>query len=172
MNWEKFTPPMRAVGNVAILIGLLLVYLELRQNGTIARAEMSAITYERFTEFNQQLSDADFAQLYAKSLEKPESLNLAERIQMNSLLSNVVRQFEREHRLYQLGIFDEFAFVPRYWGPKYFGRGYGRAWWGARKQNPIDAEIVRVIDEEISKLPDTSIQQEFDNKVLKELNTL
>ena len=168
MNWEKFYPWLRLGGNLAILIGLILVYLEIQQNGTIARAELGADVGQNFFAINQQLSDPAFSKLYTKGLHAPIELTESERLQLNSLFGNVMLQFGSELRLYNLGIFAEYEYVPRRWGPWLFSSGYGKAWWNVHR-NRSNPAIARIIDEELSKLDGKSIPLELDAQVMQQL---
>ena len=117
------------------------------------------------------MSDPEFASLYAKSLHTPADLTESERIQLNAFFEIVKTMFTRELRLYKLGIFGEYEIAPRWLGPKFFGRGYGRAWWNVRKKE-TNPEIVEVVDEELSKLDVTSDLLDFDNQIKLQLDDL
>jgi len=164
-NWKN----MAELGGIAaILLGLFFVYLEIQQNGTIARAELMSGTTENLVEIHWQLSDPEFARLYAKSLHTPAELTEPERIQLDGFFSNVRFTFTRERRLYNLGVFAEYEIVPRLYGPRFFSSGYGRAWWDIRKKT-TDPAIVKVIDEELSRLDGTIVFFEFDRQITQQL---
>ncbi len=57
----------------------------------------------------------------------------------------------RELYNYRRGIFDEFTSLIRATAPKYFGSGYGRAFWDANRHlypDPIAKEIDEVLTDE------------------------
>ena len=171
MRPTKLKGIVELAGVVAILTGLLFVYLEIKQNGDIAYAELVSGSSEKLVGIFEQMSDPEFASLYAKSLHTPADLTESERIQLNVFFEIVKTMFTRELRLSKLGIFDEYEIAPRWLGPKFFGRGYGRAWWNVRKKE-TNPEIVEVVEEELSKLDVTSDLLDFDNQVELQLDDL
>ena len=167
-NWKNIA---ELGGIAAILLGLFFVYLEIQQNGTIARADLMSGTTENLVGIHQQLSDPEFARLYAKSLHTPAELTEPERIQLDGFFSQVRFTFTRERRLYNIGVFAEYDVVPRLYGPRFFSSGYGRVWWDIRKKT-TDPAVVMVIDEELSKLDGSSVYLEFDGQITQQLGDL
>ena len=153
----------------AILIGLYAVYAETQQNGAIARAELVSGTTETFYAINQQLSDPAFAKLYIKSLHDPGNLAESERLQINALLDTVLKQYGREFRLYDLGVFAEYEFVPRDSSPFFFGGAYGRAWWEIHKSS-IHPAVAAVVDDQLSKSDGESSWIQYDSQLMDKLS--
>ena len=171
MRPAKLKDIVELAGIVAILIGLLFVYSEQKQIADIAYAELVSGTSAKLVGIHEHMSDPEFASLWVKSLHTPADLTESERIQLNAFFEIVRTLFTRELRLYNLGIFGEYEIAPRWLGPKFFGSGYGRAWWNVRKKvtNP---EIVEVVDEELSKLDATNDLLDFDSQVELQLDDL
>ena len=164
-NWKE----LAELGGISvILIGLVFVYLEIQQNGIIARAELLSGTTETFFAINQQLSDPDFAKLYMKSLHSPTDLTESERLQINALLDTVLKQYAREIRIYDLGVFGEYEDVARGSSPFFFGGTYGRAWWEIHK-GTVHPTIAAVVDDELSKTDGNSSWIEYDAQLIQKL---
>ena len=126
MRPTKLKDIVELAGVVAILIGLFFVYLEIKQNADIGYAELASGSSEKLVGIFEQMSDPEFASLYAKSLHTPADLTESERIQLSVFFEIVKTMFTREIRLYKLGLFREYEIAPRWLGAKFFGRGYGR----------------------------------------------
>ena len=133
------------VGIAAILAGLIFVYMEIQQNGDIARAELASGTAERIDAVYEHLSDPGFSIVYAKSLHKPDELTEAERIQLNAFYERVFRIFGREYALFHFGVSDDFEMIPTQIAPVFFRSKYGQTWWSIRKET-VTPRLVETID--------------------------
>ena len=156
------------VGIAAVVIGLFMVFEELRQARTIARAELSAETTRLLEVLNNKERDSEFAAILVKSQKSPATLTVGERLQMNSYLRGAIIAFTRERYNYRLGIFETWDELPYFLGPYYFGSGYGRAYWEATKDqwNP---ELVEVVDRGIEEAKSPIGPLAIDNEILVEL---
>ena len=169
MEWTNRISWAQLAGNIAILLGLYFVIAEMQQNGAIARAELVSGTTETFYAINQQLSDPEFAKLYMKSLHDPVNLVESERLQINALFDSVLKQYGREYRLYDLGVFAEYEFVPRGSSPFFFGGDYGRAWWEIHKSS-VHPAVAEIVDDELSRSGGESSWIQYDAQLMDILN--
>jgi hypothetical protein len=167
-NWKKLA---ETAGVLAIVVGLFFVYEELRLSRTIARAEMSAASNEMLWELDALERDPVFAATLIKSNANPEDLTAIERLQLNSLLFGVLEVYFRERYVYQRGIFEEWASLMRVSAPKYFGRGYGQAYWNVYKRR-LPEDVVAAVDEALKNVEWIEFEQEFDHEIVKELRQI
>jgi hypothetical protein len=165
VNWKNIA---ESVGVLAIVIGLFLVYEELRQNRTIARAELSAESARMFSVLDEQERDPDFARVLIKSREAPGELTSVERTQLNSYLHGALIVYIRERYNYQRGIFEEWTSLIRPTAPKYFGSVYGRAFWKASKRL-YPPEIVAEVDEALTNVELIDLLQNRDAAIVEQL---
>ena len=63
---------------------MYFVYVEIRQNGAIARAELSAYSIQKFDEIGSRMLDPEFSALYHKGVQYPADLNESERHVLNA----------------------------------------------------------------------------------------
>jgi len=157
------------IGVGAILFGMFFVYAELRQNGTMARAEMSAESNRMFMALDEQARDPNFASILVKSRKSPKELTATERLQLNSYLLGVLRVYLRERYYYNRGIFDEWTSLIGPTAPHYFGSGYGRAYWDVQKKM-FPTDIVIAIDEALSNVERIEFDRKFDAAVVLQLD--
>jgi len=67
-HWKNVA---EVIGTGAIIVGLIFVYAELRQNRIIARAELSAESACMFAALDERERDPQFARMLVKSKDKP-----------------------------------------------------------------------------------------------------
>lgn len=162
-NWKEIA---ELIGITAILLGLFFVYEEIRQNGTIARAELSAETNRNLFIVDQLVLNPQIASAYFKSLENPESLTKIERLQVNIILENVLLQYNRECYYEEIGLFRECESVPRDTAIKYFGSRYGRAFWKTVRNRMVGPRITEIVDRQLTNNPADDVHQKIDESVL------
>lgn len=169
MNSTKWKEIAEFLGIAAIILGLYLVYEEIRLNGTVARAELSAETHRNLVIVDQFILNPDIANAYLKSLQDPESLTAVERLQVNIVLQSVLRQYRRECYYQEIGIFSECESVPRRTAVKYFGSRYGRAFWKTVRHRMVGPRITAIIDRELSNTPADNMHSLMDESILNNL---
>ncbi len=164
LKWKEIA---ELIGLVAILAGIYLVYAEIQQNVTIARAEMAVYNNDKLDQIGRQLLDPEFSVLYLKGSKNPAELNESERQMLNAYYESLFNVMAYEFHNHRLGIFVEYAALPRQVARRYFVDGYGRAYWNVRKDTFIP-DVVAIVEEELSKNK-SNPQQEFDARILKQL---
>ena len=169
-NWKDTA---ELVGIAAIVVGLIFVYAELRQTSTIARVEMSNEANQIFAELDEQERDQAFANILVKAEASPAELTQIERIQLNAYYRRVLHAYSRENYYYRQGIFAEWVSPIRRTAPRYFGSGYGRAWWDARKTYFISSTRIDVaveVDRSLENLKAVDFYQHFDSEVVRRID--
>ena len=149
-NWRDLA---ELIGIAAVVVGLLLVFQELRQSQSIARAQLNSSQMEALLDLNHREMDGEFSQIWVKSRTQPENLTLVEQHQVDAYLQSVLLIYRRELANYRLGIFEEWESLVNPAASYYFGEGYGRQFWAEQRDvfdAPDDAEFVRAIDTAIS----------------------
>lgn len=148
-------------GQFAVLIGLVVVAFERRQNSNIANGELSAQYLTNWQAIEMLQTDAAFAATYAKSIERPGELTVAERFQLDGYYRAVMEQVEFSREMVEVGIFTDSP--EALWG--FTARStlvtpYGQAWWRAYRDEFADSAEARIIDAAIEGLaPGTHLQR-------------
>ena len=150
MRNHEWKGAVEFVGITAILAGLLFVYLEIQQNGDIARADLASGAAERIDSIYQHLSETELSSIYAKSLHEPGELTEVERIQLNAFFERVFRIFGREWALFHFGVADDYRILPTQIAPVFFHSGYGKIWWNIRKET-VTPPLVMTIDRALAE---------------------
>ena len=99
------------VGNLAVVIGLVVVAVELRQTSVIANGELSSEFMANWQEFDRSRQDPSFAAVYAKSIERPDELTLTEQIQLDAHYWSAMNQLELARMLVEAGLFNPVSYT-------------------------------------------------------------
>ncbi len=138
---QRLRESMELVGLVAIVASLVFVGMEIRQDRDLTRAELTAQSFDNTAMLRLSLTNADFANSYAKMLERPDDLTIQERIQVNSLLDAALQMIQRECYLADRKVFGECHGIVSGLARRYFGNKYARSWW--RSNVPERASATR-----------------------------
>ena len=136
MNTEKLNDWLQLAAAVGVLVGLLLVAYELRQQQELVRAQLGSdaitATQEQFDSFQ----DVATARAYVKALEAPDTLTLEEQVILHSLFAEVLVATVTRHRyLNSLGVFEAGLAIPANSAAGIIlGSEYGRQWWAVRRR--------------------------------------
>lgn len=84
-----------AATNIAVLLGVLLLVFELRQNAELARLEMIQDRIDAFQQAEAGFYDPALSQAWVKSIEEPVSMTLAEIRMMDAYIAINMAQMMR-----------------------------------------------------------------------------
>jgi hypothetical protein len=149
-----------AATNIAVLVGVLLVAYELKQNAELARLEMTQTRISANQQAEAAFFDPQVSEVWVKSFTEPETMTLAEIRAMDSYLAIHLNQMMRVHAQEREGLVEKGETLK--WMkadfPFLFGSRFAQAWWEEFGQNwPSDfVELARPVvesveDDELSK---------------------
>ena len=95
MDFEKLNKWLQVSANIGIVLGLVLVGIQLRQNSDLARIQLLYEESNRAIDLETAVVGEQSAAVWAKSIEAPEDLTLAEIRIMEALLWSFVEQLRR-----------------------------------------------------------------------------
>ena len=171
MNKSAWKEIAELVGLLTILLGVYFVYAEIRQNGKIARAELSAVAQMRFEYINAPRRDPEFSKLYIKGQRTPAELDESERQRLDSYFQDVFLIMIYEYHNYRLEIFIDYEPVTKRLARRYFVQGFGRAWWNmTREYAPPD--LAEVVDKELMKLDQSNGWTSRDLRLREKIESL
>lgn len=94
--------------NVAVLLGLIFVGLEVRNSRAAAEAQAADGIADGFLQLNLiSIGDSAAARIWDTGLREPASLTDVEAFQFSMHMRALFNQFTRVHRLYRAGLIDE-----------------------------------------------------------------
>lgn len=131
MNQNKLSGWLQVLANVGIVVGLLLVGVQLKQNSDLLKTQMLYEESSRAIGIETLVVGERGAETWAKSINQPENLDLAEQRIIEALLWSFVEQLRGAYILYQQGLLDEEEWQRRINSDSafYLANNYGRVWW-------------------------------------------
>lgn len=162
MDKNKLDNWLGVIGNLAVVIGLIVVALELHQNSIVANGELTSQFQANWQEIDRSRQDPAFARTYAKSIERPEQLTLAEKVQLDGYYWTVMDQLELARMLVESELFNSsYEDIVRPNVRIVFTTPYAQSWWNSYKEfaHPVTAAIV---DDELERTPTEAAQEFFD----------
>lgn len=131
MNSSKLSDWLQIAANVGIIVGLLLVGIQLKQNSDLLRTQLLFEESGRQVQLESQVIGEVGAEVWAKSIANPRNLSLAEQRIMEAFLWSFVEQLRSMRLLAELGLLDDSEWKARVESDAafYLANEYGRAWW-------------------------------------------
>ena len=130
MNSQKVANWVQVSANIGILLGLALVFLQIRQNTDILKTQMLFEESHRTVEAEYVMIGENGAEAWAKAITAPNELTLTEQRIVEGYLWGAVEQWRYTYTLSKMGLLEEEWKNRVYFEVPYFlGNPYGRAWW-------------------------------------------
>lgn len=156
MNSSKLSDWLQIAANTGIILGLLLVGLQLKQNSDLLKTQLLYEESSRLVDLETQVVGETGAEVWAKSISDPENLNLAEQRIMEALLWSYVEQLRSTRLLGELGLLEDADWKARVTSDTgfYLGNKYGRAWWANFKEGNavLPPDLIMEIDSRLSEV--------------------
>lgn len=156
MNSSKLSDWLQIAANVGIIGGLLLVGVQLKQNSDLLKTQLLYEESSRLVELETQVIGESGAEVWAKSIADPLSLDLSEQRIMEALLWSFVEQLRSTRLLAQLGLLEdeEWRLRVRSDSAYYLANDYGRAWWAnySEGNNSLPGDLIDEINARLSEV--------------------
>ena len=179
----KFTDKYRWVdvmANLGIIGGLVLVGLQMQQNAELLKMQLLFEESRRFTALEMSMIGENPAPIWAKTIESPEELTLAERRIMEAYLWTFAEHLRSTYWLAEQGLLDEDEWRRRVDSDTryYYGNPYASAWWRAFTRDLDDdsytntgypQELAEAVDDRLRDIDENSTFN-YHEDLLRELN--
>lgn len=134
MNWEAFSTIAELVSAIAVVISLLYLALQIRQNTHQVRVATNHEISHDLREATRNLLSAGKTEMYVRGLEDPQSLDRSEQLDFAFFMFDLFKGFENIHYHYLHGTIGADVWP----GWCYFIRSYAIApgaqrYWRARR---------------------------------------
>lgn len=151
MNIDRLNAWLNLAGNIAILLGLVALAVEINTNTQAQRLQILENSYALSAEAQLAVAEnADLQELYAKVLLKPAELTPSELWGALNLLERQFETDERKYNLYKSGLLPEAVWQSELrTAPYNYGTAFGRLLWSEDKEN-FDPDFVALIDNELA----------------------
>ena len=152
MNWDQTYGSLSLVANLAILLGIILVGIELKQNTEHLKLQLIDQTITRMTDDNRVLMGENPVIAIEKSVLEPENMTFADFKIVDAYLINGVNAWEDRFFLYQAELLE--AKDPQRkvdeevdW---YFGNRFAKQWWRTSGASIVEEEFRQYVDKAIA----------------------
>ena len=144
------------MGNVGVLLGLILVGVQIKQNTDAITAQIFTASHESSLQLEYTMLGENAAHVWAKSIESPRDLTLAE---LRIIEAYIWAEVSRWRFSYEMGAAgyvanDEWQILVNKQAFFFLGNPYGRSWWRALKssQTNLPPELIYLVDKNLEIL--------------------
>ncbi|MFC2953534.1 hypothetical protein ACFOOP_16470 [Marinicaulis aureus] len=130
-KFEHVNRWLTLAANIGVVIGLLILIIELRQNASLTRAAMEAEKNDRLASIELSLASPAAAAAWTKSIRAPENMSDAEIRIVESHLVSIMLQWDNMFQMEAVGLASRER-VKRHIqnsAPYYFGSNFAKNWW-------------------------------------------
>lgn len=141
--------------NVGVVLGLVLVVIEVRQNAELTRTQMEQRKNDFLAEIEFSLAQPEIAPIWVKAVKTPEALTDAEIKIVDSHLISMLLQWDHMFQMERSGLVtrDHVRQHIQNSAPYYFGSKFGQNWWrlqmpgwGGTPMEEVAGPIVEALD--------------------------
>ena len=122
--------------NVGVVLGLIIVIAEMRQNAALTRAEMDQQKNQFLAEIELSIARPEMANIWVKSIQTPEALTDAEGRMVESHLAAMMLQWDQMFQMEAAGLVSRERVRQhiRNTAGFYFGSRFAKNWWQLEMQ--------------------------------------
>ena len=160
MDIKRTNDLLQSLASIGVLIGLIVVAYELRQNTVFAEAEYNETTYSMWMQATAIEVETDIGEIFIRSIENPDDLSRPEQFRLNSWYTHIVSIYDHGDSARELGVSNPLSgVVPEADAVYYFSSEYGRRWFESNRYwiRPKVAETIS------SAIDGVSTQTEWDS---------
>jgi len=155
MNLERLNRWLTFMGNIAIVLGLIALAIEINENTTAVRAQELGALQEQIQARQLASLNGDFSEVYAKGLYRPGDLSVADLLRLVPFLSHWLSNMQRTRQAYIDGVIREVDYQAQLLSaPIWFGTALGQVVWSQLKADYAhDPDFVAAIDDALRTSP-------------------
>lgn len=156
--WERVQGWITLVANAAILVGIVLVVLELRQNTDHLRLTLRDQINSRLYENNRAVMGENPLPAIEKSVLAPEAMTYSEFRIVDAYLINAVNEWEDRYFLYQADLAEAEEWRNRVdedvaW---FFGNRFAKNWWRTNGTALVEPELAAYVTSAVEAVSDSA----------------
>jgi len=152
LNSSKFNDWLHIAASLGVLVGLLVVAYEIRQNTSVAKTEHTRANFDMWISLSSIELESDVGIAIIKSIEEPDNLSTEDRFKLNSWLNAVVSIYEYNNQAEQFGVGPSLMDYIGEDAQYFFASRYARQWFEDNRRW-ISAEAAEVIAHTIESTP-------------------
>ena len=157
MNWEAIGAVGEIVGALAVLVTLVYLATQIRQNTDSVKESNYRNQTDRSIEHSRFISGTPgMMSIYHRGMSNPSSLTPEERWQFGTYMYSMFLDFQEGYQLHIKARSDS-----AYWEPTkysflfYLSKPGGNAWWNSQGSKMLNKEFVRYVNSQMAGDGDT-----------------
>lgn len=151
MNWEALGAVAEFIGGIAVLITLVYLAIQVRQNNQMARESILRNQTDRNMDNSKFMAGTPgMMDIFIRTMDDPEAVTKEERWRFGSYMYGMFMDFQEAYH------FNLSRRQTDYWWPFtkdnigfYLSRPGGKQWWQSQGRNMLDQEFARFVDDNI-----------------------
>ena len=151
--------------NIGVLLGLIVLIVEVRQNAALTRAAMEQQKNSFLAEIELNIVKPELSDVWVKSVRHPEALTDTELRMMDGILVALMLQWEQRFLMADAGLAtraDARAHVVNA-APFYFGSRFGKHWWSLQASGWEGTEMIETADPVVQALDEDFLAHYLDS---------
>ena len=173
MNNSKLANWLQITANVGIVVGLLLVGVQLKQNSDLLKTQLLYEESRRAVDLETLVVGENGAEVWANSISDAKNLSLPEQRIMEALLWSFVEQLRSTRLLAELGLLEEEEWRLRVKSESAFflANEYGRAWWTnySSGNSSLPDDLILAVNSRLSEA-DTNFTADYAKTIMDLVN--
>lgn len=151
--------------NIGVVLGLIIVIAEMRQNAALTRAAMEQQKNNFLAEIELNLAKPEISSVWMKSIRTPEALTDAELKTLDGLLVAVALQWEHRFQMEAAGLIsrEEARQHLLNAAPFYFGSRFAKHWWSVQTEGWSGSPMMDVAGPIVDATDEDFLANYFDN---------
>lgn len=117
-----------SIGLLAIVLSLVFVGLQLKQDRFLTRSELGSKTAEITAEISMMAIESEFQRTFVKMISQPDQLTDEEVVEIDFFLFAMFQMISRECYLMERGVFVECDDITNYILRQYFENEFAKNW--------------------------------------------
>ena len=168
MNEARMNHWLQILANVGIVVGLLLVGFQIKQNSDLLKTQLLYDESRRIVDFEMQMLGDDPARVWAKSMTDPQELTLEEQRVMEASLWIYAEHIRATRLLSQLGLLDDEEWRARVQAESafYYGNSYGLGWWKnySDGNSSLPQDLIDEVNERLANSSNSNTLEYFEDQ--------
>lgn len=161
---DRWTKWLTLIANLGVLVGVILVILEMRQNADLTRVAMEQRKNDLLAQIELSIAQPEMAALWVKSIRTPEALTDAESRMVESHLVALMLQWDHMLQMEANGLItrDHARQHILSSAPFYFGSRFGKNWWKYEEDGWKGTRMFEIAGPVINGLDENFIAKRLD----------
>jgi len=154
MNWEAIGAIAELIGGLAVLVTLVYLALQVRQNNQMQRQQISAHQTNHYVANTHVLANnGELMHLFLKA-STGEEMTQVERWRYGTFMFGILENFQEMYFLHKAGVQYEFRWIGMQKSTyRYLTTPGGRAWWNSVREKQFVKEFSEYVDDLLAGKP-------------------